>query len=78
MPVQEHQSGRDLGRVETRSRLVELSRTLNLKHQVASVHVLHDEEQTVLKREREVKSVLYFESVANLKLSFQTGYIKKM
>lgn len=78
MPVQEHQSGRDLGRVKTRSRLVELPRALNLKHQVASVHVLHDEEQSVLKRERRVKSVLCFENVADLKLSFQFGHIKKM
>lgn len=78
VPVQEHQSGRDLGRVKTRSRLVELSWTLNLKHQVASVHVLHDEEQSVLKRERRVKSVLCFENVVDLKLSFQFGYIKKM
>lgn len=53
IPVQEHQSGRDFSRVETRSRLVELPRSLNLKHQVASVNVLHHEEEPVLEREPE-------------------------
>lgn len=48
VPVQKHQSGRDLGCVETGARLVELPRALDLEHQVASVHVLHDEEQAVL------------------------------
>lgn len=50
--VQEHQGGRDLGRVKTRSRLVELPGSLDLKHQVTSVNVLHHEEQPVLERER--------------------------
>jgi len=53
VPVQEHQGGRDLGRVETRPRLVELPRALDLEHEVASVDVLHHEEQAVLERERE-------------------------
>lgn len=60
MPVQEHQSGRDLGRVKAGSSLVELPRSLNLKHQVASVNVLHHEEQPVLERERDRKRVTHF------------------
>lgn len=56
MPVQEHQRRRDLSRVKARSRLVELPRALNLKHQVASINVLHHEEQPVLERERERES----------------------
>lgn len=56
VPVQEHQSRRDLGGVKARPRLVELPRALNLKHQVASVDVLHHEEQAVLERERSTES----------------------
>lgn len=61
MPVQEHQRRRDLSCVKARPRLVELPRALNLKHQVASVDVLHHEEQAVLERgrEREDERVIY-------------------
>lgn len=56
VPVQEHQSRRDLGSVKTRPRLVELPRALNLKHQVASIDVLHHKEQPVLWRKVELES----------------------
>lgn len=55
MPVQEHQSWRDLGSVKAGPRLVELSRALNLKHQIASVDILHHEEQPVLWRKQELE-----------------------
>lgn len=48
MSVQEHQSRRDLGSVKAGPRLVKLPRALNLKHQVASVDILHHKEQPVL------------------------------
>lgn len=46
--VQEHERRRHLGGVEAGSSLVKLPGALDLKHQVASVHVLHDEEEAVL------------------------------
>lgn len=49
--VQEHERRRHLGGVETGSSLVKLPGALDLKHQVAPVHVLHDEEEAVLAAE---------------------------
>lgn len=48
--VQEHERRRHLGGVEAGSSLVKLPGALDLKHQVASVHVLHDEEEAVLEK----------------------------
>ena len=39
----------DFGGVESCARLVELARPLDLEHEIAAVHVLHHEEETVLK-----------------------------
>lgn len=49
--VQEHERRRHLGGVEAGSSLVKLPGALDLKHQVAPVHVLHDEEEAVLAAE---------------------------
>ena len=46
--VQEHQSERDFGCIEASTRLVELPRTLYLKHQVATLHEFHHKIQSVL------------------------------
>lgn len=46
--VEEHESRRDLGRVETSSALLELPGLLNVEHQIASVHKLHHKEEAVL------------------------------
>lgn len=46
--MQEHESRRDFGGVKTRARLIELPGSLNLEHQISSVHVFHYKEQTVL------------------------------
>ncbi len=48
VPVEEHEGERHLGRVEPGPWLVELARPLDLKHEIAAVDVLHDEEETVL------------------------------
>lgn len=56
MSVQEHQSRRDLGSVKAGPRLVKLPRALNLKHQVASVDILHHKEQPVLESKVEPES----------------------
>lgn len=56
VPVQEHQSRRDLCGIKTGPRLIELPRALNLKHEVASIDVLHHKEQPVLWREVELES----------------------
>lgn len=53
MAVQEHQSWRDLGSIKPWPRLVELPRALNLKHQVASVDILHHKKQPILWRKEE-------------------------
>ena len=47
--VEEHERERDLRGVEARAALVELARALDLEHEVAAVHVLHHEEQAVLR-----------------------------
>lgn len=52
MPVQEHQSRRDLCGVKTGTCFVELPRPLNLKHQIASVDILHDEKQPILEKKK--------------------------
>ena len=46
--VQVLQGEHDLRRVEAGARLVELARPLDLEHEIAAVHVLHHEEETVL------------------------------
>lgn len=51
--VQEHEGRGDFGSVETRARLVKLPGSLNLEHQVSTVHIFHYKKQTVLQRERE-------------------------
>ena len=48
VPMQEAERQSHLGRVETGARLVKFAGALDLEHQVPAVHVLHDEEQTVL------------------------------
>lgn len=47
--VKELQGQRHLGRVETSSRLVKLPDSLDLKHEIATVDVFHDEEQAILR-----------------------------
>ncbi len=46
--VQKHERQRYFGRVESGPILVEFSRSLNLKHQIATVHKLHHKIQPVL------------------------------
>lgn len=46
--VQEHERWRHFSRVEAGSSLVKFPGALDLKHQVTSVYVLHDEEEAVL------------------------------
>jgi hypothetical protein len=41
--------------VESGARFVELAGALNLEHQVATVHVLHHEEQTILGLKKQKK-----------------------
>lgn len=53
--VQKHQGRCDLSGVESRSCLIKLPRSLNLKHQVATIDVLHHEEQPVLEKEQETE-----------------------
>lgn len=48
--VKELQGARHLRGVKTSSRLLKLPGSLNLEHQVPAVHVLHDEEQSVLRQ----------------------------
>lgn len=50
--VQEHEGRGDFGGVETRARLIKLPGSLNLEHQVSTVHIFHYKKQTVLQRER--------------------------
>ena len=47
--MQEPERQRHLGRVETGAGLVKFAGTLDLEHQIAAVHVLHDEKQPVLR-----------------------------
>ena len=47
----------DFGGVESCARLVELARPLDLEHEIAAVHVLHHEEETVLKEGATISSV---------------------
>lgn len=49
--VQEHERRRHFGGVEAGSSLVKLPGALDLKHQVAPIHVLHDEKEAVLAAE---------------------------
>ena len=48
--VEKLQGEHDLGRVETRARLVEFSSALDLEHEITSVDVLHHEEKAILRR----------------------------
>ena len=48
MPVKELQSENNFRRIESGSRLVELSGPLNLEHKIASIDVLHHEKETIL------------------------------
>ena len=47
VPVQEHERQGHLSRVEAGAVLVEFARALYLEHEVAAVHVLHDEEEPI-------------------------------
>lgn len=49
MLMQELQRARDFRRIELRSRLVELPRPLDLEHEITTVHVFHNEEETILR-----------------------------
>lgn len=49
--VQEHESRGDLRCVETRPGLLKLPGLLDVEHEIAAVHELHHEEETVLPRE---------------------------
>ena len=46
--VEELQRADDFGGVETSTWLIEFTCTLDLEHQIASVHVFHHEDKTVL------------------------------
>lgn len=53
MLMQKHKCWCHLGCVEARTCFVKLARALDLKHEVSSVHILHNKEQPVLKTDRE-------------------------
>jgi len=44
MPMEEHQCQRNFSGVKTCPLLVKLARSLNLKHEISAVHVLHHKE----------------------------------
>lgn len=69
--VQEHQRRRHFGGVEAGSSLVKLPGALDLKHQVAAVHVLHDEEEAVLAAENKEEWANYA-NLKQIKLSLRT------
>ena len=46
--MEEHESKGDFGGVKTSSKFVEFPRSLNLEHEVATVHILHHEEKAIL------------------------------
>lgn len=54
MLVEKHESRCDLGSVEPGTRLVEFSGPLNLKHEVSTIYIFHDEEEAVLKGEKKM------------------------
>ncbi len=64
--VQEHEGENDLGRVELAPLLREPPRLLDLEHEVASAHVLHHEEQAVLRRRRARKNTISVVSVTRI------------
>lgn len=53
--MQEHKRRCDLSCIETGTGFIKLSWPLDLKHQVSSIHILHNKEQPILETEKEYK-----------------------
>lgn len=48
MAMQKHKRQRDFSRIKSGPSFVKLSSSLNLEHEISSIDVLHDKEQTIL------------------------------
>jgi len=48
VPVKEHKCQRDFGSIKTCPLFIKLARSLDLKHEITAVHILHHKEQPIL------------------------------